>query len=88
MTTIPIGSDDVVAGIVAKLESLPALPKAVEMPEHVPDKVMAAAEILDLLGEWAVLLESHMEQADQGLKWTDGLWAATAVPAAEYVVGL
>lgn len=90
MMTQPIGNGgDVVAGIVAKLESLPALPKTViEMPGNVPDQVMEPGEILAMLDEWAQMLESQMEQSDKGRKWIDGLWTATAVPAAEYVVGL
>lgn len=89
MMIVDGSADAVLAGIVDKLESLPALSTtAVETPANVPNQVMPAGDILAMLDEWAVLLESQMAQMSQGRQWVDGLWLATAVPADDYVVGL
>lgn len=89
MTTILTFSDSsVVDGVVAKLAALPPLPDAVEMPGQVPDEVMPAEAIRQLLDAWAILLENQMDQADEGAKWVDGLVSAPSVPSGDYVVGL
>lgn len=81
--------NDVLAGIVDKMRSLPEVSsRVVTSPDTIPDRPMNPVEILEHLSDWADMLETRWSHSGISDRWARGLYWAASVPQTDYVAGL